>query len=150
FVEAHKKDYDLLEIESNTIFLALTQAHELEMQRELVRIVCAFASFLILRGLYTLAEPHLKRAYDAAMEVDDKEGIIGSLLYLGEIEQRQGNYGKAERHLQEGLTVARQVNNNERVCGLLTQLGFVFQHQGNFQQAETTYHEGLTLARNDA
>src|SRR5262249_21181069 len=127
FVEAHKKDYELLELESNTIFLALTQAHAQGMQRELVRVACAFAPFLILRGFYSLAEPHLKRAYDAAVELDDKEGIIGTLLYLGEIEQRQGNYAQAEIHLQQGLMLARQGNNQERICALLTQLGMVFQ-----------------------
>jgi tetratricopeptide (TPR) repeat protein len=150
FVEAHRKDYELLDLESHTIYLALTQAHALGKQRELIHVICGFAPFLILRGFYSLAEPHLKRAFDAAVQLDDKEGITGTLLYLGEIEQRQGNYALAETHLQQGLTLARQGSNQERVCALLTQLGLVFQEQGHFPQAETAYQEGLTLARNSA
>ncbi len=150
YVEEHKKDYELLEIESSTIRATLEIAFEQGKKPELIRIICAFAPFLILRGSYSLAEPHLKRAYDAAVELDDKEGIVGTLLYLGEVEQRQGNYAQAENHLQQGLTLARQGKNQEHVCALLTQLGLVFQEQGNFQQAETAYQEGLTLARNSA
>jgi tetratricopeptide (TPR) repeat protein len=150
YVEAHKKDYELLDLESHTIYLALSQAHAQGKQHELIRVICAFAPFLILRGFYSLAEPHLKRAYDAAVQLNDKEGIIGTLLYLGEIEQRLGNYSQAETHLQQGLTLARQGNNQERICALLTQLGIIFQEQGNSEQAETTYQEGLTLARSIA
>ncbi len=150
YVETHKKDYERLERESSTIRTALEIAFEQRKQPELIRAVCAFAPFLILRGFYSLAEPHLKRAYDAAVRINDKNGIIGTLLYLGEVEQRQGNYVQAETHLEQGLTLARQGNNQERICALLTQLGLVFQEQGNFPQAETAYQEGLTLARNIA
>ena len=148
YVETHKKDYEQLERESSTIRSALDMAFEQGKQSELIRAVCAFAPFLILRGFYSLAEPHLKRAYAAAVQLDDKEGIIGTLLYLGEVEQRQGEYAQAETYLQQGLTLARQGKNQERICALLTQLGIVFQEQGNFQQAEAAYQEGLTLARN--
>jgi tetratricopeptide (TPR) repeat protein/DNA-binding XRE family transcriptional regulator len=150
YTEAHKKDYEQLELESNTIRAALEMAFEQGKQPELIRIICAFAPFLILRGSYALAEPHLKRAYDVAVALDDKEGMIGTLLYLGEIDQRLGSYAQAETYLQQGLTLARQEKNQERVCALLTQLGIVFQEQGNLQQAETAYQEGLTLARNIA
>jgi tetratricopeptide (TPR) repeat protein/transcriptional regulator with XRE-family HTH domain len=150
YVETHKKDYELLQLESNTIRTALDLAYEEGKQPELVHVACDFAPFLILRGFYPDAEHHLKRAYGAAVQLDDKEGIIGTVLYLGEIEQRQGNYPQAEAHLQQGLTLARQINNNERICALLTQLGTVLQHQGHFQQAETAYQEGLRLARNNA
>jgi tetratricopeptide (TPR) repeat protein len=150
YVEAHKKDYDLLDLESSTIYVVLSKAYEQGKQAELVRVVCTFAPFLILRGLYSLADPFLQRAYDAAVELDDKEGTIEALLYLGEIEQRLGNYARAETSLQEGLTLARSLNSHERICALLTQLGKVFQEQGNLQPAEAVYQEGLTLARKSA
>ncbi|TMC18262.1 MAG: tetratricopeptide repeat protein, partial [Chloroflexi bacterium] len=150
FVEAHRRDYELLDQENNTIHLVLTQAHVLGKQAELVRVVSAFAPFLILRGRYEEAERHLKLANQAAQALNDNDGITTTLLYLGEIEQCLGNYAQAESSLQEGLALARQMNNNERVCALLTQLGIVSQHQGNFQRAETVYQEGLMLARNVA
>jgi tetratricopeptide (TPR) repeat protein/transcriptional regulator with XRE-family HTH domain len=147
YVETHKKDYEQLELESSTIRTTLEIASKQRKQDELVRAVCAFAPFLILRGFYQEAEHHLKRANEAAQVLNDEYGITGTLLYLGEIEQRQSNYAQAQIYLQQGLTLARKINNNERICALLTQLGIVLQHQGNFQQAETTYQEGLTLAR---
>jgi tetratricopeptide (TPR) repeat protein len=150
YVEAHKKDYELLDLESHTIHLVLSQAHAQGKHHELIRIICAFAPFLILRGQYLEAQRHLQRANQAARTLNDNNAITATLLYLGEIEQRLGNYPQAENSLQEGLTLARQMNNNERICPLLTQLGIVFQEQGHFQQAETAYQEGLTLARNIA
>jgi tetratricopeptide (TPR) repeat protein len=150
FVEAHKKDYDLLDLESNTIFLALSQAHTQGKHHELIRTICAFAPFLILRGFLVEAERHLQRANQAVRTLNDDDGITAILLYLGEIEQRLGNYAQAESILQEGLTLAHKNSNSERVCALFTELGMVFQQQGKFPQAETTYQEGLELARNVA
>jgi tetratricopeptide (TPR) repeat protein len=150
YAQVHKKDYDLLDLESNTIHAALRVAYEQGKQTQLVRIVCAFAPFLLLRGLYSLAEPHLKRAYDAAVQLGDAEGTTETLLYLGEVAQRLGNYAQAESSLQEGLTLARQMNNHEWICQFLTELGKVFQEQGNVQEAEVVYQEGLTLARKSA
>jgi tetratricopeptide (TPR) repeat protein len=148
FVEAHRKDYERLDLESHIIYLVLAQAQG--KQRELIRLVCAFAPFLILRGEYQTAERHLRQANQAARALNDDDTVTATLLYLGEIEQCLGNYAQAGNSLQEGLTLARQMHNNERICAFLTQLGMVFQEQGNFPQAETTYQEGLTLARNSA
>ncbi len=148
YVEAHKKDYELLELESTTIRIALESAFERGKQPELVRAVCAFTPFLILRGFDQEAERHLKRANYAAQALGDKNGITETLLYLGKIEQRQGNYVRAESYLQQGLALARQEHNQERICALLTELGTLLQQQGNFLQAETTYQEGLALAQN--
>ena len=54
YTEVHKKDYEQLELESNTIRAALDIAFEQGKQPELIRIICAFAPFLILRGSYSL------------------------------------------------------------------------------------------------
>ncbi|GAC1350638.1 MAG: hypothetical protein NVSMB27_35030 [Ktedonobacteraceae bacterium] len=146
-VEAHKKDYELLELESSTILTALEAAYERGMRVELVRAVGAFAPFLLLRGLYTLAEDHLKRAYDAAGALEDPLGMTTVLLYLGEIAQKQGHYTQAEACYQDGLTLARQVGDSERISALLTNLGWVALKRGEYAQAERYLKEGLALAR---
>ena len=51
YVEAHKKDYELLELESSTIRAALEIAFDQGKQPELVRAVCAFAPFSDLAWL---------------------------------------------------------------------------------------------------
>ncbi len=147
FVETHKKDYELLEQESTIILAALETAYELGKWTALVRCVCAFAPFLLLRGIYAVAEQHLQRAYDAAMVLCDSYGITTTLLYLGEIAVKHGNYTQAEIYLQEGLGLAREIGDTERISALLNDLGWVTWKRGAYAQAEEYLQEGLTLAR---
>lgn len=146
FVEQHRTDYELLDIESGVITAALETAYRLDMKEELVRNVCEFAPFLLMRGNYSLARRHVERAYLAATTIDDKYGIANTLLYRGLIEQKLGDYGQAETHLQEGLTLAREVNAPTKIDALLY-LGQTEQKKGNYDQAETYLQEGLNLAR---
>lgn len=147
YVEAHKKDYELLDMESNIILAALERAYESGKLSELVRCACAFAPFLLVRGIYATAEQHLQRAYDAAMVLGDSYGITTSLLYLGELAQKQGNYAQAETHLQEGLVLARRMGDQERISALLNDLGWITWKLGEYVRAEAYLQEGLTLAR---
>jgi tetratricopeptide (TPR) repeat protein len=147
FVETHKKDYELLEQESTIILAALETAYELGKWAALVRCACAFAPFLLLRGIYAVAEQHLQRAYDAAMVLGDSSGIMSALLYLGEIAQKQGNYTQAETHFQEGLALARRIGDLERISAFLNGVGWVTWKRGEYSQADVYLQEGLTLAR---
>jgi tetratricopeptide (TPR) repeat protein len=147
YVETHKKEYEQLELESSTIRATLEVAYTQGKQAELVRATCAFAPFLILRGFYQEAERHLKRANAAALQIGDKKGIVESLLYLGEVAQKQGNFAQAETTYQEGLILARNVEDNENICTLLNNLGWLNLKRGEFTQAENYLQEGLALAR---
>ena len=146
FVEEHRTDYEQLDMESGVIIAALEVAYALDKKEELVRNVCKFAPFLLMRGNYSLAERHVERAQAAAVDLDDKYGIANTLLYRGLIDQKHGNYDQAEMYLQEGLTLARQVNAPTRIDALLY-LGQTEQKKGNYDQAETYLQEGLSLAR---
>ncbi len=147
YVEAHKKEYEMLELEGGNILAALETAHHLSKQAELVHATYAFAPFLILRGFYVQVEEYLKWAQEAAVALDDKYGITGALLYLGEVAQKQGNLAQAEAHFQDGLSLARQFGDNERLCNLLNDLGWVTLKRGELAQSEAYLQEGLTIAR---
>lgn len=147
YVELHKKDYELLEMEFNMISAALEAAQEKGKQVELVRGVNAFAPFLILRALYELAEQQLQQALHAAQHLSDSHGITSSLLQLGEVAQKQGHFAQAEAYYHEGLALAREIQEPERISALLTNLGWVSSKLGEFAQAEGYLHEGLSLAR---
>lgn len=147
FVEAHRKEYETLELESANILAALEMANELACSTELIRMACAFAPFLLSRGLYQLTELHIQRAYTAAQAHADYAGLAHTLLYLGEMTRKQGQYEQAEIYLQEGLGYARQIDDHDRICALLTILGTVRWKSGDYRQAETYLQEGLTLAR---
>ncbi len=147
YVEAHRKDYDLLEIENSAVLAALEAAYSLGKQAELVRIATACAPFLLSRGIYQTAEQHMRRAREAAGALHDHHGMATTLLYLGEIAQKQGHYAQAEATLQEGLSIARADGDPERTSALLTNLGWVALKRGEYTQAETALLEGLDIAR---
>ncbi len=147
FVQAHKTDYEQLEVETPILLAALDAAHNLHRQEKLIQAVLAFVPFLLLRGSYPEAEKHLQRAHAAALALADTAGITGSLLYLGEIALKLGNYPEAEALFLKGLELARQENNNELLCTLLTYLGGVKWNRGEYSLADRYLQEGLALAR---
>src|SRR6266581_8088672 len=146
YVEAHEKDYELLELESNTLLAALELAYEAGRQEALVRGVNSYAPFLLLRGLYPLAEEQLQRAQEAAKAIEDQRGLASTRLSLGEIEQKQGHYPQAQAYYHEGLRLAREIQDPERISALLTNLGWVTLKLGEYTPAEVYLQEGLTLA----
>jgi tetratricopeptide (TPR) repeat protein/DNA-binding XRE family transcriptional regulator len=147
YVEAHRKDYELLEVENSAIHAALEAAHQPGKEIKLAQLAAAFAPFLLSRGIYQTAQQHMQRAYEAARAINDARGMATALLYLGEIAQKQGDYTRAEASLQEGLTIARGDRDDERISALLTNLGWVALKRGEYTRAETYLQEGLTIAR---
>ncbi|GCE25581.1 hypothetical protein KDA_10650 [Dictyobacter alpinus] len=147
YIEEHKKDYDQLEEESDTIEAALEIANEIGKGPEFVRSVCAFAPFLLLRGLYRQAEHYLEQAYEAAVEQNDQSRQAQALLYLGETAQKRGESQKAETYLVKGLEIARDIKDDEQICAFLSNLGDIRRKKGDFEQAEEYLTEGLTLAQ---
>lgn len=147
FIEAHARDHDLLRLETSNILTALEMAYTAHRREELSRSVCALADFLHARGLYSLAEKHLTRAYEAARMLGDDARRVSALLYLGLISQDWGKLDQAEAFLLEGLALARQRGYREQVCDLLHSIGRWEGVRGNFAQAEAYFREGLELAR---
>ena len=147
FIAAHRKDYEQLEQETNIILVALDAAYTHRKTQDFIHGVIAFAPYLLMRGFYVLAEQYLQRASTAAHAQHDQYGIASTLLYLGEIAQKQGNYALAASHFQEGLAIARAIHHPESISTLLNDLGWVTWKQGNYALAETYLQEGLTLAR---
>ena len=147
FVEENAGDHELLESEINNILAALEMAHALHRGEELIRGVCALADFLSIRGLYSLAEKHLRRAYEAAVKLGDTSRIVRTLRYLGPVVQAAGNLAQAEAFLLEGLKLARKAGDEKHICDLLRGLGGLEDDRGNLAQAVAYYSEGLELAR---
>ncbi len=147
YIQQHKRNYALLELESTNIFVALELADKTGMFAELVQISCAFAPFLSIRGLYVQAEEQLTRAYKAAMALGDHKGTLQTLYHLGDLIRKHGNYVQAETFLKEGLTLAQQLGYTEQVSRFLGGLAVVIELQGNYTQAEVYYLQGLALAR---
>ncbi len=147
YMQQQGKNYETLDLESANILVALDLAYKVQMFPELVQTICAFAPFLYMRGLYTLAEEQLIRAYEIALMLEDKRDIIQTLYLLGELMRKSGNYVKAEAFLKEGLHLARQFDYVEQISNVLGSLAVAVELQGHYVEAEAYYLEGLTLAR---
>lgn len=149
YVERHEKDYELLEGESAVILGALDAAYEHEYWTELVKGVCAFAPFLLMRGSYALAHTHLQRAHQAANILQDRDGILNTLLQIGEIAYRLGEYTLAHSTYQQGIELARSWNNRRYLCAHLTGQGWLVWKRSDYSSAESYLREGLTIAQQD-
>jgi transcriptional regulator with XRE-family HTH domain len=85
YVETHQADYEALEQETGNVLAALQVAYEQGMHAALIRGAIAFSPFLRARGLYELAEIHLKRAEQIARSLGDTANLARMLYYLEEI-----------------------------------------------------------------
>ena len=85
YVETHQADYEALEQETSNMLAALQVAHEQGMHAALIRGAIAFSPFLRARGLYEVAEIHLKRAEQVARSLGDTTNLARMLYYLEEI-----------------------------------------------------------------
>lgn len=147
FAEENRSNHALLETEVSNILAALDAAYAAHHWAELVRGACALAEFLRARGLFSVAEKHVRRAYEAAKMLGDTSSMVDTLLYLGPIELSWGNIVPAKAYLLESLQLARQTNNEEQISGALRHLAEFEEEQGNFAQTEAYLGESLVLAR---
>ncbi|GAC1623342.1 MAG: hypothetical protein NVS4B11_18030 [Ktedonobacteraceae bacterium] len=165
YIEAHQREYGLLEQEATNIFTALHLASKHNMQKPFIQGILALAPFWEARGLYDLAEIYLNRALgdivgtDAARPRRQRTGpkdashrslqITKARLYLalGRIAERRGMLEAAEQHYETGMTLARLYDNQEIMSSLLANRGETAINRGDFKAAIRFAEEGLTLAR---
>jgi len=147
YIQAHEQDYDTLELETSNILAALDAAVVLEMSQVLLQSVIAFATFLLVRGRYSLADQYLQSALQAATTLEDPTGQMTVLRHLATFAQLRGDYPQAEHYGQLGLILARQLERIDEVSALLATLGLVAFYRGDNAQAQVYLEEGLQLAR---
>lgn len=122
FVETYQKDYARLEISATNILTALHIASTREMHGLFISGVLALAPFWEARGLYDLAETHLKHALHFvetaslrplnAMTTHENatHRSLQARLYLalGHTTKRRGVLAAAEQYYALGTTLAQQ------------------------------------------
>lgn len=148
YVEQYKKEYDLLEQETNNIFAALDAASHYNYPVSFVRCANALYPFLFARGLYvTKGKPYIERAVEVARGLDDDTLLTAALLNMGKSLYKQGNYAQAEHYLQEGRAKAEQIGERKLLCEFLSILGNFARYLVSFEQAESYLQRCLELAR---
>lgn len=147
YLETHKEDYRLLDLEINNILVALQIAVDQELQASLVQGVNTWIPFLCSRGLYEVAKEYLNRAQQAAITLNDIPSLATTFLNLGIIAEQYGEYPQAQEHLRKGLDLAREIRRYDLLSSLLFSLGTVSFKLGDYPQAKNHYQEGLGIAR---
>jgi tetratricopeptide (TPR) repeat protein len=147
FIETNKTNYRMLESEMDNVLAALQIAYEHKMSEALIRGVVTFAPYLEVRGLYSIAETHLKRARQVALATSDNAGLAFTLLHLGRIAECRGVLSQAEQLYRGGLAVARQSQLRATMVDLLANRSEVALNLGEYDRAEQYAQEGLDLAR---
>ena len=147
YVKAHSADYTTLELENGNIQAALEVAFERGMQTDFVEGVHAFAPFLILRGLYTVAESQLQRSLETTRIVKDEPGQIMALLHLGKVAAQRGNFLQAQEYWHSGLQLANQRGLHSNAGRILRELGELAWRQGQPEQARQFLGEALDILR---
>ncbi len=147
YIKAHKTEYTALELESSNILAAFDAAYTSEHYAAFVCMICTFAQFWHVRGLYIVAEKYLERAYEAAKSIGNARGQVFVLQHRACIHEQWGNYTQVNAYLDEGLTLARQLEDDALISLLLMNFGRMASEQGTYALAEVYNLEGLTLAR---
>ncbi len=147
YVEKHAQNEAALELEHQNILVTLETAYELDIQPQLIKGVIAFVPHLQQKGLYTLADLHLKRAFLMAEKLQNTLALATIRQQQGEGALLQGRHAQAETYVQEGLDLARKINDPERISALLVVLGSLLRQKRIFFQAENVLLESLDLAR---
>jgi tetratricopeptide (TPR) repeat protein len=146
-VETHATDYETLEQETHNVLAALNIAHERDFLIPLIRTANAFYQFLSIRGLYDLAELHLKRAEEAARTTENRDRLARILFHLGDCKFYRDEYDQAEALWTEGLALTRQSESIDLLCLFLRKLGAMQLNLGHTTEAMSYLQEGLALAR---
>lgn len=146
-VTTHQREYMVLDKELDNILTALSFAHESDMKAALLAGANASFSFFEVRGLYQQAERHLRRAEQAARDINQIDGLVLVLSNLGHLANKQGPSSLAQKLYQEALNLARRTENELQIGSLLTSLGALAYRRADYEQAKAYYNQGMDVAQ---
>lgn len=79
--------------------------------------------------------------------MNEPEGLIHILGFLGDLAWNMGDYQAARRWLEQGLALQKAVADPEPHASLLNLLGIVALHQGELTEAETHQRDALAITQ---
>lgn len=77
----------------------------------------------------------LTESYHLKIELQDKWGLIGSYMYLGDLYMKQIQYPLADTAYKKGLQLAEEIDSDARKVKLYDRLAKVASKQGDFERA---------------
>lgn len=145
YLEEHKGDFAVLDLEMGNISTALSVADRHGMYAELIRGANSLFPFMEAKGLFDVAEEHLRSAESVAREMKEEEGLLATLIHLGSIAHRRGDYGTAEENYQEALELGCKMDPEKGLGEIYKGLGIVAFSSGRYEEAEGWFRSGLGL-----
>ena len=143
YLAEHENDFGALAAEEQNILRAL----QVSSADNFVQGVCLLLPYLVdIKGRLSIARKFVNRALTLAKGDNHSTSEIILLLYLGQIEEKEGNYPLAEKHTQKAMQQARHNKQLKYLSILLGRLGFLAKLQGQYQQAVDYFQEGIDIA----
>jgi DNA-binding NarL/FixJ family response regulator len=96
-------------------------------------------------GNYADAHSHLQQGLARFRQLQEKDGIVYALQYLGDLALARIELGQAEAWLKESLAVAKQMGHRSGSADALLGLGRVAIQKATFADALDPLQESLTL-----
>lgn len=84
---------------------------------------------------YAEAYEFLMESYQIKFALEDKWGLIGSHIYIGDLFRSQGLLEQAEQEYDSGLNLAKEIESDARIVTLYDRLGTVYTAQGKYVKA---------------
>ena len=138
--------FNVLEQEKKNILAALDLAYQRQMWRQVIDGTHALFGYFDRRGLYVLAQENLRRAKEAAENLQDQDSLADILLKLGEIHERRAEYAAAVEHLKRSAEIATSLGHPNIGARALQTLGVVAMGQAEYDEAERYLNKALEMA----
>jgi len=79
-------------------------------------------------------------------EMNDRDGIAGSLGNLGDVFRYQGNYDLAMQVLEQSLAIFREIRSIHGMAITLGSIAYTYLEKGDIEQARATFRSSLKMS----
>ncbi len=111
------------------------------------RLLASAAGLALFNGDYRSARSFYEESLAISRELDDRQGIAGSLDGLGIMAMDQGEYAQSRAFYEESLYVFRDLNDKRGIARSLTNWGLLEEGFGDPALSRTLLEESLQIKR---
>lgn len=112
---------------------------------DLQRALLKQGEYLLIQSSYAQALAIFALAQSIAEQLNDHEGIIKALRFLGKARLEQSNYTEAIDYFEKSLKLSQEIGSKTDIANALSNIGSVYFYQGHYSQAEEYYQRSLKL-----
>lgn len=118
-----------------TLNRALDLARTLDIKSKEAYVLHNLGAHYLRKEAYDEAYEFLMESYQIKFALEDKWGLIGSHIYIGDLFREQGLLPQAEQEYDSGLRLATEIESKARKVTLYDKLGKVYADQKKYKEA---------------